>query len=466
MTLLIQALPLLVLVGLLASGRAGPMLACAAAIVLTLPAAIGVLPGGAAGLPGFAAGSALQGLWLAIIPVGVMAGGLLFHAATARPDSAQAGTPRSVAGVLFDAAFLLGPFTEAVTGFGVGSVFAIGAARRVGVEGVAAAAMAMLAQIMVPWGGLGPGTAVGAALAGISAQAIATRNAVQLTAALPFLLLMFWHYCTIAGVRVGALERTGHALWLAGFGGLLILWHFLVPWEVCGLLATGPLLAARMLLAAPPRSADAWRRAASGAAPYLLLAAVLLGSRLWPHPPALHPYPDLPALPLNHAMVALWVVALALLAARRDGLLLARQALARMPRTALVLLLFVLLARTLGNAGIPQALAAAIAGAFGGLAPYAAPLLAAGGGFVAGTNTGANSAMMPLQSALGRAAGLGPTVLPAVQNATLTLLMAPQLTAVVAGLAGGGARLGPVWRLSWPVALIGIAIGMAAVAIG
>jgi hypothetical protein len=47
----------------------------------------------------------------------------------------------------------------------------------------------------------------------------------------------------------------------------------------------------------------------------------------------------------------------------------------------------------------------------------------------------------------------------------LTLLMTPQLTAIVSQLAGGGARLGPAWSLLWPVAVIGIMIGMAAVAI-
>ena len=92
-------------------------------------------------------------------------------------------------------------------------------------------------------------------------------------------------------------------------------------------------------------------------------------------------------------------------------------------------------------------------------------LLAAGGGFVTGTNTGGNSAMMPLQAALGHAAHLPATVLPAVQNGTLTLLMAPQLTAVVAQLSGGVA-LRAIWRMLWPVAPIGIAIGMAAVALG
>lgn len=464
MTLLIEALPLLVLVGLLASGRAGPAAACGIAIVLTLPAAWRALPQGA-GFAGFLLGAALQGVWLAVIPVGVMAGGLLFHAATGG-RAGGAARERDVADVAFDAAFLLGPFTELVTGFGVGSVFAVGALRRARVEGAPAAAIAMLAQIIVPWGGLGPGTAVGAALAGVPAQAMATRNAVQLAAAMPFLLLLFWRYCAAAGIAVAPARRLAQAGWLAAFAALLVLWHSVVPWELCGLLATGPLLAARALRAHPPRSRDAWQAALTTAFPYVLLAAVLLGSRLlWRSAPAWQPYDDLPSLPLNHAMVALWVVALGLLAARREGVSLARGALARMPRTALILLLFVLFARLLARAGVPQALAAALAGVFGAAAPFAAPLLAAGCGFVIGTNTGGNAALMPLQAALGRAAGLPPTVLPAVQNSPLSLLVAPQLCAVVAQLAGQ-VRLAALWRLSWPVAAIGVAVGMAAVAIG
>jgi lactate permease len=287
---------------------------------------------------------------------------------------------------------------------------------------------------------------------------------VQLSVAMPLLLLLFWRCCAVAGIAIPPAHRLAQAGWLAAFCALLIGWHLLAPWELCGLLATGPLLAARTLRARPPRSRAEWQNRLVGAFPYLLLTAVLLGSRLWQHPPAWRALTDMPALPLNHAMVALWTVALLLLAMRRNGPRIALHALRRMPRTALVLLLFVLLARTLANAGVPQALAAALAGAFGGLAPYAGPLLAAGGGFVTGTNTGGNSAMMPLQAALGRAAGLPPLILPAVQNGTLTLLMAPQLTAVVAQLAGG-VRLGAIWRLTWPVAPIGIAIGMAAIAL-
>lgn len=63
---------------------------------------------------------------------------------------------------MFTAAFLLGPFAETVTGFCVGAIFALGVMRRAGVAPVPAAAMSLLTLALIPWGGLGPGTAVGA----------------------------------------------------------------------------------------------------------------------------------------------------------------------------------------------------------------------------------------------------------------------------------------------------------------
>lgn len=465
MTLLIDILPLAALVTLLAVGRTGPLGACGAAVLLSLPAA--ALQLGGAGLTRFALDSCIEGLWLAVVPVGIILGGLVFHAAVrSRASQAGPGTPAPAEDVLFTSAFLLGPFAETVTGFGVGAVFAISRIRAAGLAGPHAAAIALLTQTLIPWGGLGPGTAVGAALAGVPGQDIAARNALQLAPALMLLLALFWRWCGQAGVDVPPRRRAAQAGWVAAVAVLLVVLHRLVPWEVCGLLATGPVLAVKLLLARPPRGMAGWRQAAQGAAPYLLLAGVLLGSRLWPHPPALRPFPDLVALPLNHAMLALWLVVLMLLAGTRDPLILAAGALRRGWRAALALLAFVVLARFLGNAGIPQTLALALAGGFGSAAPYAAPLLAGASGFFTGTNVGANSAMMPLQAALGRVAGLDPVVLPAVQNGTLFLLLSPQVTAIASGLAGGGASPAKVWRLAWPVFVISIGVGMASVAIG
>jgi len=177
-------------------------------------------------------------------------------------------------------------------------------------------------------------------------------------------------------------------------------------------------------------------------------------------------------------MTALWLTALLLvvrLVARLghgigqgigQGIGLVRAALLRARRPALALLMFVVLARSLANAGVPVALAQALVASFGSAAPFAAPLLAAAAGFFAGTNVGSNSAMMPLQAALGRAAGLGPLVLPALQNGTLALVISPQLTAVASGLAGGGVTASAVWRLTWPIVLISLLVGTVSIMVG
>jgi lactate permease len=368
--------------------------------------------------------------------------------------------------LLFTGAFLLGPFTETVTGFGVGLVFALASFRRIGVSGAAAAAIALLSQVLIPWGGLGPGTAVGAALADVPAQALATRSAWLLAGEYVFLLPMFWRLAALAGHPVPGARRPAQAGWVAATGLLLVGLHYVVPWEICGLLATGPVLAVKLLCDRPPRTVAARRAAAAAATPYLLLAGVLLASRLWRDAPALHPFPDLPSLPLNHAVIALWLVGLILIARKRHPSRAIGAALHRARRPALALLLFVILARLLSNAGVPQALAGALAAELGASAPFAAPLLAGIAGFVAGTNVGSNAAMMTLQAALGRVAGLGATVLPGVQNGTLFLILSPQLTTIASGLAGGGATPARIWRLAWPIFILALGAGLAAVAIG
>ncbi|MDE2198056.1 MAG: L-lactate permease [Rhodospirillales bacterium] len=460
MTLLVQLLPLLALVLLLAFGRAGPILSCAVAIVLSLPAALQVLPASALG--GFVASSVLQGLWLAIVPVGIVTGGLAFHEAVG--DRAGAAGATDIADALFTGAFLLGPFTETVTGFGVGCIFALASFRSIGVRGAPAAAIALLSQVLIPWGGLGPGTAIGAALAGVDPQAMAARAAVQVAGEWLLLLPLFWHWAARAGHAVPGAQRLSQLGWVAAAGALLVGLHHLVPWEVCGLLATGPVLAAKLLLRHRPRGVGEWRAAIGAAAPYLLLALVLLGSRLWTDAPAWAPLAGQPALPANQAMVALWLVAFLLLLRRGQARARIVAALRRARRPAAALLMFVLLARFLTNGGVPQALAGALAHGLGRAAPFAAPMLAGVAGFFAGTNVGSNSAMMPLQAALGQVAGLGRLVLPSVQNGTLFLILSPQLTAIAGGLAG--TTPARIWRLGWPVFLISLGAGLAAIAIG
>lgn len=456
MTLLLQAAPLLVLVGLLASGRGGPLLAAGAAIALALPAAWVSLPAGAV-LPGFLADEAARAVWLAAQPIGIVLGGLLFHAATEPPASATADPDP-----LFTGAFLLGAFMESVTGFAVGVVFALGAIRAAGVTGAPAGALALFALTMVPWGGLGPGTALGAALAEVPVQDLAGRNA-WLTAAWMLLILpVFWRICGIAGRPVPPARCLAQLGWIGALGALLVASHAVLPFEVAGILATGPLLALRLVVVGRPASRADWSRMLAAAWPYLALTAALLGSRLWAAP-AWAPYPGLLPLPANHAMFVLWLVAGTLLALRGRAVL---PALGRAWRPALVILLFVLLARIMAGSGASAALAAALAGAFGTAAPFAAPLLAAAAGFFGGTNVVSNAAMMPVQAELGRLAGLAPALLPAVQNfvgCTATPVSA-QVTGLTCALLADGTRPAALWRLVWPLPVLGMLVGLLAVA--
>ncbi|WP_431268842.1 hypothetical protein [Dankookia sp. P2] len=135
MTLLLQALPLVLLLGLLGSGRASPIGACLVALLAALPAVLAALPDAAA-LPGFLAEQAARGLFLGLQPVAVVAGGLLFHAAATREAEAAPLAPSPAR--VFAATLPMGVFLESCTGFAVGTVFALSALRRMGIGGAAA----------------------------------------------------------------------------------------------------------------------------------------------------------------------------------------------------------------------------------------------------------------------------------------------------------------------------------------
>ena len=467
--LLIQSLPLIALVVLLASGRAGPMRSCVIAALLALPAAWLGMADKASFVP-FINRSIIEGLWLAFIPVGIITGGLIFNGGVQQRAQAASSKHGDIVDHAFTASFLLGMFTETVTGFGVGTVFAIGAIRSLGLAGAPAAAIALMAQNAIPWGGLGPGSAIGAALAGIDAQAMSERNAMMLAASLMALLPMFWWWCSKLGLTLHKAMLLRQFLWMALLGGLLIGLHFVLPWQLCGMVASGTVLSARLLLADPPKDWMGVFRRASAVWPYAMLATLLLAGQAWHGAPSWRPFAELPAIGINHPMVAIWLAAIILLALQGQEWgnepSVALAAIQRAKRPALAMLSFVVLARLLTNAGIPVALATSLVASFGSAAPFASPFLAAIAGFFAGSNVGSNSTMMPLQAALGRASGLGPLVLPAVQNGTLALVISPQLTAVASSLIGGGVTPAKLWRIMWPVAAVGLIAGSVSIVIG
>jgi len=462
--LLLQAAPLLLLVGLLLSGRAGPLPAVLAALVAALPAALVSLPAGA-GFADFVAEEALRGAFLASQPIGVVLGGLLFHAAV---EERREGAERRVASAraVFTATLLMGVFMESVTGFAVGAVFALAALRGMGLGGPPAAALALLSLCLIPWGGLGPGTALGAALIGVPGQEVAALTALPNAAWLLLLGPVCWRLSAAAGVPVAGAERLAQMAMLAAMAAILVLGHRLLPFEVLGILAAGLPLVVALWAAEPPRDAAAWRRAGRALAPHLLLTAALLAARAVPDPPAFHPYPALPAFPVTHVAVVLVLVAVGLMLRRADRAARTRAALRRAGRPALVLLLYVLLARLMTGSGATAALAEAAAAALGGAAPFAVPVLGLAAGIVTGSNVGSNAALMPVQQALGVAAGMPPLLAPAVHNfaGAAGAGMSFAVTALICGLLADGTRPAQVWRLLAPSILAVVLVGWAAVA--
>jgi lactate permease len=460
MVLLLQSLPLLVLLALLGSGRAGPVGACLVALAAAVPAVLVSLPDTAPPLPAFLAEEALRGAFLAAQPVGVVAGGLLFHAAVSADERAEA-RPATAARV-FAATLPMGAFLESVTGFAVGAVFALGALRGMGVGGAVAGALSLQALVLVPWGGLGPGTALGAALAGLPGQEVALVAAWPNAAWLVLLGPVLWSLSARAGVPVPPPERYAQLAMLAAVAALLVLWSRVLPFEVAGILATGPVVAWALWRADPPRDPAAALRAA---APYLLLTACLLLARLWAGAPAFRPYAELPPFPLTHVAVVLWLVSAALLLRLPDGAARAGAALRRAARPALAMLLYVVFGRVLAGSGAAAALAESAAGALGPLAPYAVAPMGLLSGVVTGSNVGSNAALMPVQAALGRAAGLPDALAPGVHNFAggAGAGMSVGVLAMLCGLLADGTRPAQVWRLLAPSMALVVVLGCAAV---
>lgn len=451
MTLLLQAAPLLALLLLLATGRMGPLAACGVALALAVPAIAVSLPEGA-GLLEFLGGATLRAAFLALQPMAVVAGGLLFHAAV---QQSADGAPREAnAARIFAVTLPMGCFLESVTGFAVGAVFALAALRAMGIGGAVAIALSLQGLVMVPWGGLGPGTSLGAVLAGVPAQQAVALTAWPNAAWLIALTPVMWWLQARAGVVVSTREKAMQALMLTVLAVLLVALHPVLPFEVIGVVASGLITIWALWRADPPRDL----RAALGLSwPYLLLTAALLGARLVPDPPALRPFAELPAFPMTHVAVVLWVISAGLLLARGGGPARAIAALKRAARPALAMLLYVTLGRWLAGSGIALALATALIEGKGDLAAYSIVPLGFASGFITGSNVGANAALMPVQAALGQVLGLPMLLAPALHNfaGAAGAGMSIAGTAMLCALLADGTRPVQVWRLMLPsIALV------------
>jgi len=141
--IVLDLLPLMVVLGCIGFG-VRPVKAGLIGLALTLPVAMGSLGDPATAGPVLMMAT-VRALWLVWPAVAVIFAGLFFHTVLALPLERTPTAPDALEGSkhrsLFMVCFLLGPFAESATGFGVGATITGAAVLRMGFKGADAASL-------------------------------------------------------------------------------------------------------------------------------------------------------------------------------------------------------------------------------------------------------------------------------------------------------------------------------------
>lgn len=478
MQYLIWTLPALAVIGVIASGKAGTLAASIIGLGLALIVALGMAPDD---FPLREAATALaRGGWIGWIVVPYILGGLLFWQMAIRSGDAAmpvedlTDRPLSRRRLLFTACFLIGPFAESATGFGIGIIGTMMLVRRLNVPVIYLLAFSLLSQTMILWGGMGSGAIVAGAFARTDPTGLAVHTSFFQVAFNIFWLPLFWRMAEKAGVPAGWRERMSEALWLAASLALVIGATALLGPEIAMLAAYGPVIVLRYLVDERPDRAKLGL-AFSRMLPFTCLIGWLVITRVMRPFEALlletgklTPFEGAPAWsPLYHA--GTWLVVAALLTAVLRG---HSRALGHEARAAwktgrlavLSIMTFSMMAELLSGSGIANGLAVGIFAAMGDWAILLTPQLSAIFGALANSGNAANGLFMASQVRLAVEAGFSvPAVIALQHAAALSLnMVGPVRMSIVCGLAGTPGREREMYRVMLPFALVVVGVLFAA----
>lgn len=313
------------------------------------------------------------------------------------------------------------PFVEAVTGFGVGAVVAIPLLLHLGFSPYRSAVAGLLGLVIVPWGALAPGTLVAARLADLSFQQLGVRSALL---SLPVFVIAGGAALVVGLGRRRALQASGELAVVAGslWAGVLAV-NVVVGTAVAGALGSlvgiGAALALARLregaLLAPPR--DLGRKLL----PYATLVGGLLAARaattvaeaggLWA---------SVVNSPATWLLLTCVAVPFLVPNASADDRTALRGALLRWWPVALTTASFLAVGGVMTATGMSRTLAHTAA-ELGPAYPALAPWIGALGGFLTGSNAGANAMFAASQAETARAIGYPVLTLVAVQNVSASL---------------------------------------------
>ncbi len=482
MMYLLWSLPALAVIGAIASGRVNTTAAAVLGLLAAIPIALYTAP---ASFGVGQLGLALErGLWIGWIITPYILGGLLFWnmAAQGRAtrDAADGGKttlahPLARRRLLFFACFLVGPFAESATGFGVGMLGTVLLIRPLDLKPRETMVFALLSQTLIPWGAMGSGTLLASAYARVPATQLALYGMVPVALLTVLWMLLYWRTARRAGLRAEPAEHVREAAWMmASLAALSAATALLGP-ETALLSAYGPLIVLRFLLDRRP-DRPRMKAAARKALPYILMIAWLVATRLLPGLnsglgglAAFSPFPDLPGwMPLLHAGSWLIVGAVLMAAVCRQRGLLATQARAAWTtgrHAVYSVFLFAMMAEVLAGAGISQAYADGLFASLKDWTILITPVLAGVFGILANSGNAPNSLFMPAQLSLALNAGLSVPAAAALLHVSGTSMgiFSPVRMSIAAGLAHGrGEERGVyVQLLPYALAAFGLLLGLA-----
>jgi lactate permease len=472
MSMLLALLPFLLVLGLLASGRAGALSAGIAGLAATIVVS-GVVSGASLDL---LAREIPAGLWLSWQVIAIIATGIFFHRCQQARGANSAGAPlEATPRRLWAVCFLIAPFAESVTGFGVGYMIALAALRRLGLGGLPALLLGLYSQSLVPWGALAIGTTVGATLAGLTPNQLGLSSAVLQVPIHALYLLLYWRFAREAGLKVPLTQKLDDAAWTVALLGLVWLANRYGDVEIAGAAPTALLAALRFWRDERPDG----RRVLAALrlnAPYVALTIALCATRLVPPlrealKPlwAFKPYDNQPAFAPLYAP-GFWLLSIGLVVivtARASLVAVAVETAKAAWRSCAVTLAFVLMAELYVGSGMAQQIAEAMRATVGRGAAAAVPLFAGVGGFLTGGGSAANAMLMPMVTALARALALDAGWIAAIQNSVCTNLtmLSPIRISMGAAIEGGVRCDQRKDRRAWPLAVPPLAVGVAAVAL-
>ncbi|SCE53044.1 lactate permease [Streptomyces sp. Termitarium-T10T-6] len=324
------------------------------------------------------------------------------------------------------------PFAESLTGFGIGVVVAVPLLRQLGLTPTKAAITGLLGLVTVPWGSLAPGSLVSAELGRVDFQQLGVVSALL---SAPVFLICGAAALTVAVGPRHALRAIGELLLAAGTLWLA-LWavNTYVGVPLAGVLGGLATLAVLLLVSRlEVRATGIVHREPVGRAlaPYAFLVTGLLIGRA--------------ALAATGIERGWWTVVagpagwLLLTTALTPRLLGARVPVlpdairttaARWWQVTLTTALFLILGTLLTVTGMSREMAEACA-ALGPAYLMIAPWIGAVGGFLTGSNTGANAMFAAGQSATAHALGYPALHLVGIQNVSAALASGGSIARVV-----------------------------------